>query len=123
MYHYQGLTSWARNTELSTLHLDCITAVMLKILDGKCKMGDMEKLMLMDIYNVTKTRHGELFGDETHELINTALVFGMKNLRGKVHKARMAAEAAISKPVMTSFMAMMRDTLDSLSTVGMAASH
>lgn len=114
MYHYQTLANWAKNTELSTIHLDCITTVMLKILDGKCKMSDNEKLMLMDIYNVTKTRPGKLFGEETHDLINTALVFGLRNIKGRIHKARVEAEAKISKPVMKSFKAMMRDTLAAL---------
>ncbi len=37
---------WVREHPLSPIHVDCATAVMLKILDGKCKMDAEEKLVM-----------------------------------------------------------------------------
>jgi hypothetical protein len=36
-------SAWAQCREFEPIHLDCVTAIMLKILDAKCKMGAAKK--------------------------------------------------------------------------------
>lgn len=106
--------AWAASATLSTEHLDCITAVMLKILDGKCKMVQEEKDALMAIYDVTKTHKGVLFDEMVYSLIETARQASDEEIKLLIHQFRLEAEAAIAKPVMKSFKKMMRKALSSL---------
>ncbi len=65
-------TQWARNTPLEPAHLDCVTAIMLKILDSKCKMGAAEKAALTAVYDMVKVQPGQNLGDAVHALIAQA---------------------------------------------------
>ena len=57
---------------LSPIHVDCATAVMLKILDGKCKMRAGEKVVMEQLYDQVKCFPGHLLGEEFHRLIGAA---------------------------------------------------
>ena len=45
---------WAQTAPLDPLQIDCVTAVMLKILDNKCKMLPEQQMALMAVYGVVK---------------------------------------------------------------------
>ena len=47
---------------------------MLKILDGKCKMGEVDKLVMAALYDAVRDRPGQRFGAAEHTLIATAHV-------------------------------------------------
>lgn len=99
---------WAEAHLHDPIHIDCTTAVMLKILDGKCKMEPDEKQTIAVMYDVVKHRTGKLLDNTHHQLIKTA--------RGKlddetvmqVYEQRLYAETMITRPVMKSYKAMLR---------------
>lgn len=99
---------WAATNPLSPEHVDCATTVMLKILDGKCKMKTEEKIIMTLLYDQVKTHRGERLGDDLHELIARArdqLTDEMKNF---IYEQRVLAETMISRPVMKGFKTMIR---------------
>lgn len=104
---------WAGNVELEPIQLDCVTAIMLKILDAKCKMGESEKTALAAVYDVVKTRPGQGLGDEVHALIAQARQRDEADatLAEPIHAWRLRAEAYIPKPDMKAFKAMLRASL------------
>lgn len=101
--------AWARDTVFDAAQLDCIIGIMLKILDGKCKMEEADKSALTAVYDALKMqlRHefGQGFGEATHTLIESARQNRGENaaLAQQICAARMQAEATIPKPVMKAF--------------------
>jgi hypothetical protein len=104
-------TPWAHATPLEPVHLDCVAAIMLKILDGKCRMGEAEKAALTAVYDVVRTRPGLSLGDEVHALIAQARQGTNPALAEAVHAWRVRAETEIPKPVMKDFKHMLRTSL------------
>lgn len=102
---------WAQATDFEPAHLDCVTAIMLKILDGKCKMGDAEKNALTAVYDVVRERPGQGLGDAVHVLIAQARQGTNPALAESVHAWRVRAEARIPKPVMKGFKQLLRTSL------------
>lgn len=66
------VAGWVKVHSMSPSDVDCATTVMLKILDGKCKMGSVDKIVMEALYDALKHRPGERFGDEFHALIAQA---------------------------------------------------
>ncbi|MDD2894203.1 MAG: hypothetical protein PHF20_09785 [Halothiobacillaceae bacterium] len=101
--------AWARDTVFDAAQLDCIIAIMLKILDGKCKMEDADKSALSAVYDALRAslRHefGQGFGEATHALIEAARQSRSESTAWAqpICEARMQAEAYIPKPVMKAF--------------------
>ncbi len=104
-------SAWAQRTEFEPIHLDCVTAIMLKILDAKCKMGEPEKAALAAVYDVVKTRPGHGLGDEVHTLIAAARLGATPESSALIHAWRERAEAHIPKPVMKGFKQILRASL------------
>ena len=122
------IDTWAASRLWQAIDIDCTTAVMLKILDGKCKMGREEKMVMTLLYDCVKDRGGQLLGDEAHRLISRARERlageeegakesgageadseAAEGMRMQVYEMRMLAETMISRPVMKAFKAMLRD--------------
>jgi hypothetical protein len=103
---------WARKTQLSPSQLDCTTAVMLKILDHKCKMTYEAQEALIAIYQVVKDREADLFGVEVHALIAQAEQQPTLAVVEQIHALRVAAEQRIPKPVMKAYKQFLREQLD-----------
>lgn len=101
---------WALSTEFVPLHLDCITAIMLKTLDGKCKMGQAEKSALAAVYDVVKDRTGQGLAGEVHTLIAAAR-HGNYQVAEQIHHWRIQAETLIPKPEMKAFKQLLRIAL------------
>ncbi|MDP3540394.1 MAG: hypothetical protein Q8S26_16990 [Azonexus sp.] len=99
---------WAEEHPLSPIQVDCATAVMLKILDGKCKMAAAEKVVMEQLYDHVKTCPGLGLGEETHRLIATARSISNDGLKNFIYEKRVLAETMISRPVMKGFKAMIR---------------
>ena len=57
------VAGWVQSHPLSPSDVDCATTVMLKILDGKCKMGSVDKIVMEALYDAVKDRPGRRFGD------------------------------------------------------------
>lgn len=103
---------WALQTPLSPSQLDCTTAVMLKILDHKCKMTYEAQEALIAIYQVVKDQKAELFGAEVHALIAQAEQHPTLAVVEQIHAVRVEAEQRIPKPVMKAYKQFLREQLD-----------
>jgi hypothetical protein len=101
---------WAASTDFEPVHLDCVTAIMLKILDGKCKMGAAEKGALTAVYDVVKVRPRQGLASEVHGLIAAAREDSDADAAA-IHAWRVRAEEHIPKPVMKGFKQLLRSSL------------
>ena len=102
---------WAQNAHLNTLQIDCVTAVVLKILDNKCKMNLEEQLAMLAIYRELGTRQGGLFDEGVHRTIEHALRVSDIRISRQIHDYRLYAERAIPKPIMKYFKQYLRESL------------
>jgi hypothetical protein len=101
--------AWAASAHLDPAEIDCATALMLKIIDGKCKMNPGEKLVMAVIYDVVKDRPGQHLGVADHQLIARARTSADPDILARVYERRVLAETMISRPVMKSYKAMLRE--------------
>ena len=99
---------WAKAHLHDPIHIDCTTTVMLKILDGKCKMDPDEKATIAIMYDVVKHRPGKLLDDSHHTLIETARQNLDDDTIMQVYEQRLYAETMITRPVMKAYKAMLR---------------
>jgi hypothetical protein len=102
---------WALETDFGTVEVDCTTTVVLKILDGKCKMLPGEKAAVMEIYDVVKQLPAELFDHQVHDTITQARTAPDEQILQAIHQWRVRAEELIPKPVMKTYKAKLRDGL------------
>ncbi len=99
---------WVAEHPLTPIHVDCATTVMLKILDGKCKMYPEEKIVMTLLYDQVKGLCGELFDDGMHRLIAEARGNLNEEMRNRIYEKRVLAETVLSRPVMKGFKASIR---------------
>ncbi len=99
---------WAEAHLHDPIHIDCTTAVMLKILDGKCKMDPEEKETIAIMYDVIKHRAGKLLDASHHTLIESARDKLDDKTVMQVYEQRLYAETMITRPVMKAYKAMLR---------------
>lgn len=104
----QHIFHWAKAHPFEPIHVDCTTTVMLKILDGKCKMNPAEKRVMALLYDAVKGQPGKLFCDEFHTLISTARQQRTNEMKNYIYENRVLAETMISRPVMKGYKAMIR---------------
>lgn len=104
---------WAETASLDHMERDCITAVVLKVLDAKCKMPAEQQEAVLAVYDTLTPYHGGLFGPEVHHAIEQARsnVQLPPPLRALIHQLRLEAEASIAKPTMKVFKARLRQEL------------
>ena len=102
---------WALGTDLEPVHLDCVTAMMLKILVGKCTMSEAQMNALIAVYDVIKMRSGQGLGDEVHPLIAAARQGGDSYLSKRVRDWHTRAEAHIPNAVLKNFEQFMQSSL------------
>jgi hypothetical protein len=104
----QALRHWVAKATLSGSEVDCIAAVMPKILDGKCKMASDEKMIMASLYDCTADLPGLYLGAVYHQLIARAKATGTEQILTQVYESRVLAETQISRPVMKKFKARLR---------------
>jgi hypothetical protein len=102
---------WAETAPLDAVQIDCVTAVMLKILDNKCKMSTEEQMALMAVYQVVRHRPGLLLDEEVHQVIESARLGSDPLKSERIHDLRVHAEEVIPKPVMKHFKRYLRESL------------
>lgn len=102
---------WAMSHSFDEIEVDCTITVVLKILDGKCKMSAGEKAAIMEIYDVVRHFPGKLFNDDTHMCIDHARSSLDELNRVEIHRLRVYAESEIPKPIMKKYKAMLRHGL------------
>ena len=101
---------WAASQHFSAEEVACTTAVVLKILDGKCQMLPGEKTAVLAIYDTIHTQFSTLFDVATHRRIAAARGGDAQEAQA-IHELRLYAEAQISKPTMKAYKARLRDGL------------
>lgn len=99
---------WVREAGLSPQEVDCVTALMLKIIDGKCKMNQNDKDLIVRLYPFTRGLPGVHLGGDIHHLIGAALKLCDEELLAEIYEKRVLAETMISRPVMKAFKARLR---------------
>ena len=104
----EHVANWCEKHPLAPIHVDCATTVMLKILDGKCKMKAEEKIIMALLYEQVKHLPGELFDKDFHELIDVARNNLTESMKEVIYEKRLLAETMLSRPVMKAFKAMIR---------------
>jgi hypothetical protein len=102
---------WAAEAYLDPLQIDCVTTVMLKILDQTCKMPPEEQMAVMAIYREVKDRQSLLFDDSIHAAIHNAMHARLGDSAQRIHQLRIQAEAMVPKPVMKHFKRYLRESL------------
>lgn len=95
-------------TKLTPAEVDCAIAVMLKIIDGKCKMPAEEKTVMSALYDEVSGMEHSLLQPDVHELINRSRGTLNEDLKLEVYEKRVLAETVISRPVMKAFKARIR---------------
>jgi len=115
--HAEFVRAWAAQRDFTPVEIDCATAVMLKILDGKCKMSEAGKRTMSLLYDCVKSQPGFRLGETEHAMIAEALAAASADgandgaddeIRMRIYERRVLAETVISRPVMKSFKAMLR---------------
>lgn len=104
----EQIRGWVETHPLQPIHVDCATTVMLKIIDGKCKMRESEKKVMELLYDAVKLYPGQLLEPSLHALIESARANADDSMKNLIYEKRLFAETAISRPVMKGFKAMIR---------------
>lgn len=99
---------WSDTLEFTSSEVDCILALMLKILDGKCKMLRHEQRIIYALYNKVNNRSGEILGEEIRKTIDSAHKSRNKDLADRIHIYRLLAEQEIPRTTMKQFKKMLR---------------
>ncbi|SEQ47650.1 hypothetical protein SAMN03080615_01598 [Amphritea atlantica] len=102
------IEQWLSEHLLSPVEVDCAITVMLKIIDGKCKMTQQEKVVMAALYDAVKSCHHILLEPGVHRLIAAARDSSDEVVKLQVYEQRLLAETMISRPVMKAFKARIR---------------
>lgn len=103
-----AIALWAEKQLVDPVRIDCTVTVMLKILDGKCKMNEHDKQVISILYDTVKHRPGKQMSDEYHQLIAAARVAMDDAMVLFIYEKRLLAETMISRPVMKAYKAWLR---------------
>jgi hypothetical protein len=99
----KDIAAWALQQKFDALHLDCMTAVMLKILDNKCQMHTEVQQLFIAIYRVIEKNESNIFDLEIHNFINQVFKYPDPLSLRHIHELRLYAESSIEKSVMKEF--------------------
>lgn len=105
----QSVSAWVAEHPLIPVHVDCATAVMMKILDGKCKMTPEDKIVMAALYRAVKDQPGVKLGADMHAFIAEVGEQPDEELKMEIYEQRVLAETMISRPVMKAFKALIRE--------------
>lgn len=100
------IKDWAQ--KFSETDVDCTISVVLKILDGKCKMSQEQWPAVLTLYDIVRDLPGKLFLPEDHENIARAR---NGEVLERIHELRVYAESKIPKPVMKAYKTKLREAL------------
>jgi len=108
---------WVSDTIFTSSDVDCTTAVVLKILDNKCKMLTGEKNAILEIYYVVKELKCDLFTKTEHDFISESCLLIHQKTKlpseavNRIHELRIYAEENIDKPIMKEYKKKLRHGL------------
>ncbi|MGI1670169.1 MAG: hypothetical protein K6L74_07580 [Neptuniibacter sp.] len=99
---------WVSEHDFKPTEVDCAIAVMLKIIDGKCKMPSDEKIVMATLYDHVRYQKHSLLPKDVHQLIDRTRNSQDESLKLEAYEQRVLAETVISRPVMKAFKARIR---------------
>lgn len=102
---------WMKRSQLTPLQNDCVTAIVLKVLDAKCKMDMQKQSVIMSVYAQTRLHPGSLFHQQVHQTIDLAIRSADEACLKQIHVYRQFAESSIPKPDMKAFKSYLAETL------------
>jgi hypothetical protein len=103
------IRGWLRLNPFSPSDIDAATAVMLKILDGKCKMTADDRVVMAALYDALGRASGPLLGADIHVLIQAGRADQSEEMKCSIYEKRVLAETMISRPVMKGFKKWIRE--------------
>jgi hypothetical protein len=104
----QTINQWLDVFPFAPIEVDCTTTIMLKILDGKCKMTVEDKIVIAALYEATRHLPGEILQADIHNWIAKAKNDDSETLKMHIYELRLLAETMISRPIMKGFKAKIR---------------
>lgn len=102
------IAAWAAGRPWQPTEVDCVVALMLKIIDGKCRMSEGDKAAVAELYPGIQHYPGLRLAPELRTLIGRAYGSSDDALLMQVYEQRVLAETMISRPVMKAFKAQLR---------------
>lgn len=105
----EHVSLWVKTHPLNPIHVDCAITVMLKILDGKCKMNAEEKTVMALLYEQVKHEPNQLLGADIHALIADSRHSLNEENKMVIYEQRLLAETMISRPIMKGFKTLIRE--------------
>ncbi|MET0071518.1 MAG: hypothetical protein ABW096_15895 [Candidatus Thiodiazotropha sp.] len=102
--------AWADTITLDPLQVDCVTTLMLSILDNQCEMGLEEQIAVMAVYSVVKHRNGIALEEDVHQAIERAQLLCDQRTTDEIHQHRLQAERMIPKQIMCHFKRFLHDS-------------
>jgi hypothetical protein len=99
----KDIQAWAMQQKFDAQHLDCMTAVMLKILDKKCQMNADTQQIFIDVYRLIEKKESNIFDLGIHGFIDQVFKNPDQLSLMRIHELRLFAESAIDKSVMKAF--------------------
>ncbi|QID19933.1 hypothetical protein G3580_18740 [Nitrogeniibacter mangrovi] len=102
------MARWVAARAFAPGEVDCAITVMLKILDGKCRMAPEEKRVMALLYAATRALPAQRFGAAAHALIAEGCEREDEAFRLMIYERRVLAESMLSRPVMKAFKARIR---------------
>ena len=104
------IATWASSNIVEPLDIDCVITLMLKILDGKCKMSDADQQVASQLYDAVGQRPVcRLDAARCHALIAEARRYCDDDLKMRIYEQRLLAETMLSRPLMKAFKARLRE--------------
>lgn len=103
--------AWAEEITLDPLQVDCVTAIMLSIMDNQCELGLEEQIALMAVYSVVKQRNGIVLDRAVHESIERAQESNDRQTSNEIREHRLYAERVIPCQIMHHFKRLLHESL------------
>ena len=94
---------------MSAQDVVCVITIMLKVLDGKCKMAESDKRFTTSLYDALLADDCIQGDSDLSGLIAEARRGMSEELRLRVYEERLLAETRLGRPVMKAFKGRLRE--------------
>jgi hypothetical protein len=103
--------AWAEEITLDPLQVDCVTTIVLSILDNRCELGLEEQIALMAVYSVVKQRNGVVLDRAVHRSIERAQALRDQQTTREIRELRLHAERVVPCQIMNHFKRLLHESL------------
>lgn len=99
----QKMAVFKEGLDLNQQDFDCIVTLMLKILDGKCKMKEDDKIVIKSLYRCVVCTGQYTLNADLQKLIERSQHLLDEKTKLEIYEKRVLAETMISRPTMKAF--------------------